>query len=269
MRRWSAALLVALVTASNPALAADERRWDLQLSSGVEQGPDYEGSRDHATRGRIWADGELRTADLGTFALDSGSLSIPPALRWDLPGSRDFGAGPLVGYREGRSDSNPRKFGGGNGSTSLAGLPEVAGSVDVGLGGHVVWLGVPAFAQVRSALSGLQGTLVIAGLYLPYDPSPEVEFTLLPTLTWANTRQMRAMFGVSAASAASTGLPAYNPAGGWQAATAEAAIDWKVDGPWHVVASVAIERLIGQAARSPLTESATQTSVIVGVSYAL
>ncbi len=53
-------------------LAIGKTRWVL----------DFSGSNASVAQLRIWADGTYRTADYGTFALDSGSLTIDPELRW-------------------------------------------------------------------------------------------------------------------------------------------------------------------------------------------
>jgi len=100
------------------------------------------------------ADGAYRTDGYGTFALDSGSLTIPPEARWDFIDSPDAGIGVLAGYRTGRTDNNPGFTSADDGSTRLRGVPNVGAALDVGVTGHVTALGVPVFGQVRSAKNG-------------------------------------------------------------------------------------------------------------------
>src|SRR5205085_2390699 len=54
----------------------------LEIGAGVAALPDYTGSRHVAARARLWVDASAPTDRFGTFALDSGSLTLAPALRW-------------------------------------------------------------------------------------------------------------------------------------------------------------------------------------------
>jgi outer membrane scaffolding protein for murein synthesis (MipA/OmpV family) len=248
---------------------AEERRWDAEFGAGVAYLPDYEGSSTVSPRLRIWADGAYRTEGCGTFALDSGSLTIPPEARWDFVDSPDAAVGVLAGYRTGRTDNNPGFTSANDGSARLRGVPNVGAAVDVGVTGHLTFLSVPVFGQLRSALNSPQGTLVILGAYLSFEPTSNLEVTILPTATWANARQMRAFFGVNPSAAQASGFPAYSPAGGWQNASLEIGAAWHIGDGWHFVASVAYQRLLSAAARSPLVRSTNQPGILAGIAFSL
>jgi outer membrane protein len=79
---------------------------------------------------------------------------------------------------------------------------------------------------------------------------------------------MRAFFGVSPTAAQASGFAAYAPGRGWENAAIEIAADWHIAGPWHFIASVAYERLLGGAARSPIVQTANQPSVLGGLTVA-
>ncbi|MGE5761126.1 MAG: MipA/OmpV family protein [Gemmatimonadota bacterium] len=267
--RWAAAIAVAFALAPAPAVAADsQRNWDFDVGVGVAVAPDYEGASATSARLRIWADGAYHTTGYGSFALDSGSLTIAPEARWDIVDRSDMGAGMLVGYRSGRSDRSPGFTSVSDGSARLRGLPDVSDAVDAGVAGHVTVLGVPWFAQLRAALGSSQGSIGILGVYLPLEPTPGLELTFLPTVTWANARQMRAFFGVSPEAAQASGFEPYDPGGGWQSAAIEIAADWHIAGGWHLVGSVAYERLLGDAAGSPIVQTPNQPSALAGVTLA-
>ena len=269
-RRWLAMVGVPIVLASivpcGSALADDARPWDLTLGAGVATMPQYSGAAVSHPRLRLWADAEYRTHDLGTIALDSGSLTIDPELRWNVVDRPDAGFGPLLGYRFGRDDKDPGFASGTDGSSRLQGLPEVASAVDAGVQGHVLVFGVPVFAQLRTALSGSQGTLLDVGLYLPLHTG-SLTLTVLPTVTWADARQMRALYGVSPEASAASGFAAYSPGAGWENAALELAAEWSVSQSAHLVASVAWERLLGDAAASPIVERRNQLSVLAGATW--
>ena len=256
------------VLGMNDLVIADEHpSWDLQIGAGVAYMPDYSGASASSPRLRIWADGAYRTQNLGTFAIDSGSLTIDPELRWDFVDTRDLGFGVLLGYRSGRGDSSPGFTSANGGSARLAGLPNISGSIDAGIEGHVAVLGVPLFAQVRSAITGPQGTLANVGMYLPVSLGSEFELTVLPTVTWADGRQMRAFYGVTAEQSATTAFAVYSPSAGWENAALEVAGDWRIGIGWHLIASIAYQRLLGNAAASPLVQTKNQASALAGVAW--
>lgn len=258
---------MALALMASAALAEEHSAWDLALGLGVDYSPDYSGANSNSPRLRIWADGAYRTANFGTFALDSGSLTIAPEARWDFVDSTNFGIGLLIGYRAGRDDQDPKFASATDGSTRLRGLPDVGDTLDYGIAGHVTIAGIPLFAQLRSAFSGGQGTILTAGLYLKFTPAQNFELTVLPTVTAANSRQMQAFYGVSPAAAAASGFAVYQPGGGWQNAAIEVVGDWRIAGPWHFIASIAYQRLLGKAADSPVVQTANQPSALAGVVY--
>jgi outer membrane scaffolding protein for murein synthesis (MipA/OmpV family) len=253
--------------AIGPAIADEERPWELQLGAGIAYVADYSGSCTSGRRLRLWADGKYRTNNFGTFALDSGSLTIDPEFRWDFVDRPDIGAGVLVGYRFGRTSSNPGLTSTNDGSARLAGVAGVSGAFDAGLAGHAMVFGVPLFAQVRSALSGTQGTLVNVGAFLPVSPVPSVELVFLPTLAWANARQMRAFYGVTIVESAASGFAAHVPGAGWENAAIEMSADWSAGGGLHLIASFAYQRLLDGAASSPIVQTRNQTSALAGIAW--
>ena len=252
---------------SDLAIADEHPDWDLQFGAGVAYMPDYSGARASGPRLRIWADGAYRTRDYGTFAIDSGSLTIDPELRWDLVDTRDAGFGLLVGYRSGRVDSAPGFASANSGSAQFAGLPNIRGSIDAGVEGHVSVFGVPLFAQIRSAVSGPQGALINIGLYLPLSPGSSLELTLLPTVTWADGREMRTFYGVTAEQSAASGFAPYSPSAGWENAAVEVVGDWQIGIGWHLIGSLAYQRLLRDAAASPLVQTRNQTSALAGIAW--
>ena len=258
---------ICVLAGIGPALADQQPPWELQVGTGIAYVPDYSGSRASAPRLRLWADGNYRTADLGTFGLDSGSLTIDPELRWDIVNKPDLAAGALLGYRFGRDSSSPGLTSTSDGSPRLAGLANVDGTFDAGLAGHVSLLGVPVFAQVRSALSGQQGTLVNVGCFLPVSPVSTLELIFLPTLTWANARQMRAFYGVTPAESVASGFAVYTPGAAWENASLEISADWSAGDRVHLIASFAYQRLLAAAAASPLVQTRNQTSALAGVAW--
>ena len=249
------------------AAAEEQQGWEFEVGTGVIYAPDYSGAKASSARLRLWADGVYHTTGLGSFAIDSGSLTIAPELRWDFVDSRDVGAGVLVGYRTGRNDRNPGFSNADDGSARLRGLPNVNNAVDAGVAAHVAILGIPLFAQLRVALNGSQGTLVNFGAYVPISRGSAFEVTVLPTITWANARQMRAFYGVDTTMSTASRFAAYGPRAGLENAALEISGDWRIAGGWHLIVSGAYQRLLGNAARSPLVQTSNQTSALTGITW--
>ncbi len=270
MAVWPLGMLLALVAELAGAAGAGSPapRGQLELGIGASCEPDYSGGGASGPRALLWAGGEYRSDSWGAFALDSGSLTLDPQVRWTFSESSGRGFGLLLGYREGRSESDPGWLGDA-GSARLRGLGSVESAVDAGLQGYVKVFGVPFFAQVRAALNGDQGTLAVIGLYLPFQVSHRLDVIVLPSLTWGDATQMRAMYGVTPAQAASSGFATFQPGAGWRSTALELVGDWEISGPWRAIASVACQRLLGSAARSPLTQDRNGFSGLVGLAYRL
>jgi outer membrane protein len=267
LKRAAALCGILLLTLGTAVAAEGEQRpWQLELGAGLSYEPDYSGSSASSPRLLLWASGEYRSERWGKFALDAGSLTLDPQLRWDFFDSDDYGVGLLLGYRNGRSESDPGLIADA-GSARLKGMGTVSAAVDGGVAGYVKVFGIPLFAQVRSALNGDQGTLGILGVYLPLDLGDGVELTVLPSVTWANGKQMQTFYGVTPAQSAASGFAVYDAGAGWQNAALELAATWKISGPWLLVGSVAYQRLLGDAADSPLTQDRNQVSGLLGLAY--
>jgi outer membrane protein len=264
-----AVLVVALLAfGSAQAAEADKanRPWQLEMGVGASYEPDYSGSQASSPRLLLWASGKYQTERWGKFAFDSGSLTLDPQLRWDFISTKDHGLGLLFGYRTGRSDSNPGLIA-DNGSSRLEGTGTVGAAEDGGLTGYVAVFGVPLFAQVRAAIGGDQGTVGVLGIYLPLELTRDFALTVLPSVTWADDKQMQAFYGVTPTQSAASGFATYSADAGWQNAALELGGDWNLVGPWHLVSGVAYQRLLGNAADSPLTQDKNQWSGLVGLSY--
>ena len=91
-----------------------------------------------------------------------------------------------------------------------------------------------------------------------------------PRARWSDDRYQRAYFGVTPAVAAATGLPAYDPGGGFHAIGAVAGLTYQFDRNWGLYGYAGYDRLIGDAADSPIVRafgSRDQFSAGIGLSY--
>lgn len=95
-------------------------------------------------------------------------------------------------------------------------------------------------------------------------------FSIGPRVTLGDAKYSRAYFGVAPAAAVASGLPAYDPGGGVQSVGVTAGYHRMLDKNWGIAVYGRYDRLIGDAADSPVTRelgSRSQPSVGVAVSY--
>lgn len=83
--------------------------------------------------------------------------------------------------------------------------------------------------------------------------------------TWANAAHQRGSFGVSAAESLASGLKPWQPGSGWQDWSVALSGEHKFSATWSVSGQWSRARLIGAAARSPLTQQPVQDSLLISV----
>ncbi len=154
-------------------------------------------------------------------------------------------------------------------SLRLAGLPDiertVRGRVYAGYTWSRHW---QAGAYVSHDLLGKKGG-ALAGLDLAYrQPFGErSEWSVGAGLQAADGLYMRSYFGITDAQSARTGIAAYRPGAGLRSAAVGVNLSTGLNAHWVAFASASLARLLGPAAASPLSASATSTSVSVGLLY--
>ena len=83
--------------------------------------------------------------------------------------------------------------------------------------------------------------------------------------TYANAAHLRGSFGVRPSEASHSGLPAWRPGAGWQDWSVALSGEHKFSADWSVSGQWLQTRLVGDAARSPLTHTRNQPSFILSV----
>lgn len=242
MNRRSASFAAAFALAAlcGPPLAAQEEGEEeaprrVRVGAGAQLVPSFPGADsvsvrpllDLATaRGDEPFDFEAADESFGFTLVDAGGFGFGPAL--NLEGSRtaaDVGA-PL--------DKVPTTFEAGAFVQYAFGESlRVRSEARRGIGGHDGWIGhvgADFIARDRDA-------------YL---------FSIGPRVTLSNGRYHRSYFGVTPAEAARTGLAAFRPGGGVQAVGATAGFLTQIGGNWGIYSYAKYDRLVGDAARSPV-----------------
>lgn len=148
-----------------------------------------------------------------------------------------------------------------------ADLPRVGFSAEAG-----------AFAQVeltpairlrlegRKGLTGHKGWVGEASADYIARRGDDWLFSIGPRVTFGDRRYHRAWFGIAPDVAARTGLTAFAPGGGVQSVGATAGLLRQFDARWGIAAFAGYQRLVGDAARSPVTRAfGTRNQPVAGI----
>ena len=165
-----------------------------------------------------------------------------------------FSAGAVAGYQGSRKDKD-------------VGAP--VGKVDssIELGGYADYL-VNDSLRVRGELvkgvTGHEGLVGQVGVDHFWRDGDKYAVTLGPRLLFSDAKYQRAYFGVSPAAAAATGLAAYRPGGGIHAVALASGVQTQFGPRWGLFGYARGERLIGDAAKSPLVRELWPSHPAVG-----
>jgi outer membrane protein len=229
--------------------------WTVMVGVGGDYKPDFEGAkRSMFSPVPIFSIRRAGTTEQFRGPRDSASIALI-----------DFGdlrAGPAGKFVSSRKASS---------YTELNGLGDVKTTVE--LGGFVEYYPVDWFrtrGELRQGIGGHHGVVadLSADVIMPVIQRFTVSFG--PRFTWESTKATAPYFGIDAVQAMATGLPAFNAKGGAHSAGAGAQVSYRINPQWEVHAYVEYERLLGDAAASPLVTlrgSPNQTTVGIGASY--
>src|SRR5258708_6679884 len=235
-----------------PSVSGD---WTVMIGVGGEYKPDFEGSK-HSMLSPVPIFSIRRAGSAEQFHSPRDGASIA------LIDFGDLRAGPAAKFRSSRKANN---------YSELNGLGDVKTTVE--LGGFVEYFPVDWFrtrAEIRQGLGGHQG--VVADFSADVIVPVLQRFTISagPRFTWECTKATSPYFGIHAAQAMPTGLPVFNAKCGGHAVAPGAQGSYRIDPHWEVRSYVEYDRLLGDAAKSPLAAlrgSVNTTTVGIGPSY--
>lgn len=216
--------------------AAQERSFNFALRGGIAASPEYLGS-DQTEAG----------ADLGfTFgSLSFGGKTIGNGVR-GVPdnGVSVRGAFRVIGDRT--VDDSPE----------LAGLEDIDTAVELGFGLTFQQTNWMAFGEVRKGVTGHSGVTGTLGADLIYRPNDRWLITAGPRVNFGNDEFASTYFGVPTGSSSS--FAAYDASGGALGAGIEVAGTYFIDDKWALEGAVSYEKLLGDAADSPITQNGSE-----------
>lgn len=223
--------------------------WRVTLGAGGMLQPTYEGAKRYKAvpSGII----DLRYRDIA-FLSDGEGIGV------NLLHGPGYRAGVAVSYDLGRdTHDDPR----------LRHLPNISFAPEPKLFAQYFLAPVVLTVDLRKGIGGHDGLIGDVGAYVPLPLGGNAYLFLGPSVTMADSRYMQSYFGVSAASATASGLRPFTAHGGFKNATLGATAVWLLGDHWLVIGQGAYERLLGDAAASPITETRTQFVVGLDVGY--
>ncbi len=229
--------------------------WTVTVGAEGRVRPDFEGARHYlVTPVPIFA---IRRADAPNrfrSPRDSAGFSL-----LELAGFRMGPVGRIVMAR------NAADFG------ALTGLGNVATAFEIG--GFIEYFPVDWFrarAEVRQGFGGHHGVVAdLSGDFI-VPLAPQWTVSGGPRFTLESSAATSPYFSVNLAQALASGLPTFNARGGAHSAGAGAQLRYQITPQWEVHPYVEYQRLLGDAANSPLVKqrgSPNQVTAGIGISY--
>jgi outer membrane protein len=253
--RYSLTIAAAvLIPAFSAAQAQDTDVTRVRVGLGAQLRPDFIGS-DSFEAAPLFDLDTARGSNEFKFEAPDYSFGIPVV---DKGG---FEFGPALNLANGRKNSD-------------VGLPLGRVKTTIEAGGYASYqLSKSLFVrgELLKGINGHKGVVGTLGADQVWRDGDKYVFSIGPRLLFSDARYQRAFFGVTPAAALATGLPAYRPGGGIHAVALASGLSYQFNPRWGMFGYARYERLVGDAARSPIVRSSfgsrNQLSAGLGLNY--
>src|ERR1700736_1886081 len=238
-----------------PVLPPVSGTWTVMVGVGGEYKPDFEGAnRSMLSPVPIFAIRRAGSTEHFRGPRDSASIALI-----DFGDLRAGPAGKFVPSRKANSYSE------------LNGLGDVKAALE--LGGFVEYFPADWFrtrVELRQGVVGHHGAVADFSADVIVPVIQRFTVSAGPRFTWESTQATSPYFGIDAVQAMASGLPVFHAKGGAHSYGAGAQVSYRINPQWEVHSYVEYERLLGDAAASPLVTlrgSPNQTTLGIGASY--
>ncbi len=187
-----------------------------------------------------------------------------------LPGGLEFGSTRSVGYTEGFGLVGSARYISPRSSSSyddLKGMENVDRALELGIGAGYEQESWRTFGAVRYAVLGYNSWTGTLGADAISRPTDSLILNMGPRLQFGDQRFMSTYFGVTDQESVASGMAPYDPNGGLASVGVVLNAEYAFTSRWGLQAAATYDRLVGEAADSPITErgSADQFGVMLGV----
>lgn len=198
------------------------------------------------------------------FGAEDYSFGPAGVLRFDyirLPGGLEFGSTGAPGFVEGFGPRGSARYIGSrkaSDNSELRGLDNVDAAFELGLGlGYdaAYWR---AFADVRYGVIGHRSWVGEVGADAILRPNDAWVVNFGPRASWGASRFMEDYFGVSASEEDDSNFDRFEPSSGFYSAGVELGARYSFSEAWGVEGKANYQRLINDAADSPITDAGSQ-----------
>ena len=255
-----AAAVTAVLASASPAAAQSSDKNDTSLlivtiGGGVQLTPEFPGAKGGSLK-------PLPLIDVRKAGTDPSFRTPDQSVGFALLRGEGFRAGPAVRLGESRDEED-----------AIDGIGDVNRAIEVGAFAETYL--TPSFrarGEVRKGFGGHKGLLADLGADMIIGKVTQpLHFSIGPRARFADDRYMRAFFGIDAGQSAATGLPVHDAEGGLHSVGALASMKYRTNSPFGAQGFARFDRLLGDAADSPLVRSSegsrNQFQLGVGLTY--
>lgn len=228
--------------------------WRVVTGVAVEDKPLYDGATLTRTLG-----GPVINIRYKDFAF----ASVGEGLGFNLLHGDHYRGGLALTYDLGRLESNDISHLHGLGDIDRAPALKAFFSYAISKSFPVV-----VRADVRQIIGGADGMVADLDAYLPLPGSSRRLIMFAgPTFTFADHRYLQKEFGVTTSQSIASGYPVYDVHAGSDAAGFGFSATGFITEHWLLNLDTAVNRLLGSAAYSPITQKTTQHVVVLSLEY--
>jgi outer membrane scaffolding protein for murein synthesis (MipA/OmpV family) len=238
LQEWQYSSGVALYKMFQP----DMPDWRIETGLAAEPRPLYEGAKDYRVVGGPVIDVRYR---------DFLFASVGEGLGVNVLRGENYRAGVAIGYDLGRQARDDLAHLKGLGNVSAAPVVKLFGS-------YVISKSFPLVlrADLRQFVGGADGVAGDVEAYLPLPGSSEKLVMFAgPSFAFADRLHMQTLFGVSPNQSIASGYPDYLAHGGANSAGFGFSAIRFINKRWLINADLAVNRLLGSANDSPITQT--------------
>ena len=236
--RGVVAALFTTIAFAAPGLAQEQETkepWRTRIGLGVQLTPGFPGADSVSIRPLVSVS-RARGDSPFEFAATDESFGFPVVQQ----GS--FAFGPAIGFQGSRSAKDVG-----------ANLPKVGFTVEAGaFAQYSVSESFRLRAEVRKGLGGHKGLVSNIGADFVAREGDKWLFSIGPRVTIADRKYQTAYFTVAPIDSVNSGLAAYSARGGIESAGASAGYIRQLSPRWGLYSYAKYDRLVGDAARSPI-----------------
>ncbi len=248
----AAVLLLALAGTAFPAWAQSDSDkpsdWRVRIGAGAFFKPEYPGADDMTV---------MPIPDFDITWRNRLFLNVRNGLGVYAVNAEDYTLGASVGPHLGRDE---------DASDRLDGMGAIDTTAQAKLFGRYRLGGVDLGATLGRDLGAGEGFVLDLSAAHPFQAGRQWRIAPSVGATLADDDYMQSWFGVTSAQSARSGLAAYRPDGGLLSANASLNVSYFLTEHWILGSTLKVERLMGDAADSPVVEEKTQPSLRFSVS---